>query len=200
MSELFPARADIDLDAITANLGVVREAVDDQKLLGVVKADAYGHGRAQCARALLGAGADYLGVAQVAEAVNLREEVGPGPAILAWIYAPGAALGEALSAGIELSVGAFWALDEVAAAARSTGITAKIHLKVDTGMARGGFNLSDVAEASRRIRELVAEGVCELQGLWSHLARADEVLTGLRRFRGKLPAAERLSREDAHER
>lgn len=64
-----------------------------------------------------GAGADYLGVAQVAEAVNLREEVGPGPAILAWIYAPGAALGEALSAGIELSVGAFWALDEVAAAA-----------------------------------------------------------------------------------
>ena len=179
MSELFPARADIDLDAITANLGVVREAVDGQKLLGVVKADAYGHGRAQCARALLGAGADYLGVAQVAEAVNLRKEVGAGPAILAWIYAPGAALGEALSARIELSVGAFWALDEVAAAARSTGITAKIHLKVDTGMARGGFNLSDVAEASRRIRELVAEGVCELQGLWSHLARADEVECGL---------------------
>lgn len=46
-------------------------------------------------------------------------------------------------------------------------------------MARGGFNLSDVAEASRRIRELVAEGVCELQGLWSHLARADEVECGL---------------------
>ena len=54
MSDLFPARADIDLDAIASNLGVVRDAVEGQKLLGVVKADAYGHGRAECARAPLG--------------------------------------------------------------------------------------------------------------------------------------------------
>lgn len=179
MSDLFPARADIDLDAIASNLGVVRDAVEGQKLLGVVKADAYGHGRAQCARALLGAGANYLGVAQVAEALNLREEVGAGPRILAWIYAPGADLEAALAADIELSVGAFWALDQLAVAARSTGITARIHLKADTGMARGGFNLQDLPEAARRIRGLVAEGVFELQGLWSHLARADDVDCGL---------------------
>ncbi|MGO1590645.1 MAG: alanine racemase [Ancrocorticia sp.] len=179
MNELFPARADIDLDAIAANLGVVREAVDGQKLMGVVKADAYGHGRAECAGALVSAGVDYLGVAQVAEAVALRDDVGPEPAILSWIYAPGADLREALAAGIELSVGAFWAIEQVADAARAVGATAKVHLKVDTGMARGGFNLWDLAEAAKDVRALVAEGVVVLQGLWSHLARADDVECGL---------------------
>jgi len=177
MIPYYPAVADIDLDAAAHNLRQVRSAIDGQKILAVVKADAYGHGRAQCARAFLAAGADFLGVAQLGEALALREEIGPEPRILAWIYAPGAPLAEALRGGIDVSVGSFWAIDELVAAARETGITARVHLKVDTAMTRGGFNLDDVEEAARRIR--TAGELFEPVGLWSHLARADEPTCGL---------------------
>ncbi|MFT3944924.1 MAG: alanine racemase [Ancrocorticia sp.] len=176
--EAFPAVADIDLDAIGENLRLVR-SVAEKAILGVVKADAYGHGRAECARAMLNAGAEYLGVAQLAEALDLRQEVGPEPRILTWIYAPGAPLGDALRANLEISVGALWAIDELAAAARKTGITAKMHLKVDTGMARGGIDLWNLPEAAGKVRAGVAEGLFDVVGLWSHLARADEPECGL---------------------
>ena len=172
-----PAEARIDLSAIRSNLSSVREAAGEAAVLAVVKADAYGHGRAEVARALAPA-ADYLGAAQLGEALALREEVGPRPRILTWIFAPGAPLAQALRADVELSAGAFWAIDEIARAARETGTTAKVHLKVDTGMARGGFNLADVAEASRRLRALQADGLFSVVGLWSHLARADEPESG----------------------
>lgn len=177
MISYYPAEARIDLSAIRSNLSSVREAAGEAAVLAVVKADAYGHGRAEVARALAPA-ADYLGAAQLGEALALREEVGPGPRILTWIFAPGAPLAQALRADVELSAGAFWAIDEIARAARETGTTAKVHLKVDTGMARGGFNLADVAEASRRLRALQADGLFSVVGLWSHLARADEPESG----------------------
>ena len=173
----YPAEARIDLSAIRSNLSSVREAAGEAAVLAVVKADAYGHGRAEVARALA-PGADYLGAAQLGEALALRGEVGPGPRILTWIFAPGAPLARALRADVELSAGAFWAIDEIAQAARETGTTAKVHLKVDTGMARGGFNVADVAEASRRLRALQADGLVSVVGLWSHLARADEPESG----------------------
>ena len=58
-----------------------------KKVMCVIKADAYGHGRQQCAQAMMAAGADYLGVAQLAEAPDLRQEVGPEPQILTWLFA-----------------------------------------------------------------------------------------------------------------
>ena len=177
ISYYYPAEARIDLSAIRSNLSSVREAAGEAAVLAVVKADAYGHGRAEVARALA-PGADYLGAAQLGEALALRGEVGPGPRILTWIFAPGAPLAQALRADVELSAGAFWAIDEIAQAARETGTTAKVHLKVDTGMARGGFNVADVAEASRRLRALQADGLAAAVGLWSHLARADEPESG----------------------
>ena len=177
MITYYPAEARIDLSAIRSNLASVRERAGDTSILAVVKADAYGHGRAQVARAVSNE-ADYLGVAQLGEALALRSEVGPEPRILSWIFAPGAPIAEALRANVELSVGAFWAIDEIADAAEQTGITATVHLKVDTGMARGGFNVSDVVEASRKLRALQAEGRLAVVGLWSHLARADEPESG----------------------
>ena len=175
MTYYYPARADIDLAALRHNLGVFREAVNGQKIMAIVKADAYGHGRAECARAAVAQGAEFLGVAQLGEALALREEVGPGPRILAWIYATGAPLEEALHADLDISVGAFWALEEVALAAAHTGIPARVHLKVDTGMSRGGFALADLADAATRSARYAAEGRFDVVGLWSHLARADEI-------------------------
>lgn len=175
----FPAVADIDLDAVGENMRLVRREVAGAGIMGVVKADAYGHGRARCARAMLAAGTDYLGVAQLAEALELRRELGPGPRILTWIFAPGAPLDAALHADLELSLGAPWAIAEVAAAVRKTGITARVHLKVDTGMARGGIDLWNLAEAAEQVRSCTAEGLFDVVGLWSHLARADEPECGV---------------------
>ncbi len=174
MIEYCPARADIDLDALGDNIRTVRSGIDGQKIMAVVKADAYGHGRAEVARAAVRAGVDFLGVAQLGEALALREEVGSQPRILTWIYAPQAPLDRALRAGLDISIGAPWALKAIEEAAHATGICAQIHLKVDTGMSRGGFDLDALEEAARRTRILEEAGLVKVVGLWSHLARADE--------------------------
>ncbi|MCI1676177.1 MAG: alanine racemase [Ancrocorticia sp.] len=174
MSYYYPARADIDLAAFAHNLNVVRQSLDGQKIMAIVKADAYGHGRVECARTAIAHGADYLGVAQLGEAIELRKELGAGPRILAWIYAPGAPLAEAIRDGVDISVGAWWALDEVEKAAAQVGAPARVHLKVDTGMARGGFPLAEIPDAAQRLQKLERGGDVVVVGLWSHLARADE--------------------------
>lgn len=174
----YPAVADIDLDAFAANLARVREASNASHLMAIVKADAYGHGRVKCAQVAIREGADYLGVAQLGEALTLREELrqenGANPRIMAWIYAHNADLTPALEADIDLSIGSFAALDAIEKAARTTGKIARIHLKVDTAMVRGGFDLTELPEAAARTRTLEDAGLIQTVGLWSHLARADE--------------------------
>src|SRR4051794_5705079 len=103
--------------------------------MAVVKADAYGHGVVPVAMACLEAGAARLGTAFVREALTLREAGVTAP-IMSWIVTPGEPLDEAARQGIELSASAPWALDEIAAAARRTGRTVRLHLKADTGMSR----------------------------------------------------------------
>jgi alanine racemase len=132
------ARAEIvvDLDAIAANTAVLRERVG-RPLMAVVKADGYGHGLVPSARAVLAGGADFLGVAVLDEALALRTAGITAP-VLAWLHGPGTDYAAALAAGVEVSVNAGWALDDVLAAVRATGRPARVHLKADTGLSRGG--------------------------------------------------------------
>ena len=177
-----PARAVVDLSAIRHNLGVLAAAAPGAQVMAVVKADAYGHGLLPVARAALAGGATWLGAAQLAEALELRAGLDAAatlsaavrPRILTWLFAPGAPLGRALEADLDLSASAPWAVEEIAAAARATGRTARVHLKVDTGMGRGGARpeaFGDLLDAASRAR---AEGAVEIVGIWSHLACADE--------------------------
>ncbi|MGY1591579.1 alanine racemase [Geodermatophilus sp. SYSU D00708] len=167
------ARAEIlvDLDAIAANTAVLRERVG-RPLMAVVKADGYGHGMLPAARAALAGGADALGVAVLEEALALRAAGITAP-VLAWLHAPGTDYAAALTADVELSVSAEWALAEVVAAARATGRTARVHLFADTGLSREGATEADwpglVAAAARA----QAGGEVEVVGLWSHMAYAD---------------------------
>ena len=170
----YPAVADIDLNAFAANLSRMRAASSAPHLMAIVKADAYGHGRLRCAQVAMREGADYLGVAQLGEALTLRQEIGGGPRILAWIYTHNEDLAPALEADIDLSIGSFAVLDAIEKAVCTTGKTARIHLKVDTAMARGGFDLAELPEATQRTRALEQAGLVQTVGLWSHLARADE--------------------------
>jgi alanine racemase len=170
----YPARAVVDLGAIRHNVGVLASHAGDAAVMAIVKADGYGHGLLPVAHAALQGGATWLGTAQVSEALALRAAGITAP-MLTWLYAPGAPLARAITAGIDVSVPAPWALDEVARAVRSTGRRARVHLEVDTGLGRSGVfpaQLPDLLAAAMRAQ---AAGVLDIVGVWSHLARADEV-------------------------
>lgn len=172
MSE-FPARAVVDLGAVRANARALGDLAPSAQVMAVVKADAYGHGLLPVARAAVEGGATWLGVAQLSEALALRTG-GLTARVLTWLYAPGAPLAAAVTADVDLSVAAPWALREVADAARATGRTARVHLKVDTGLGRNGLTPEDLPGVLDAALRLEAEGVLAVVGIWSHLAFADE--------------------------
>ena len=148
--------------------------------MAIIKADAYGHGLLPLAHAALGAGADWLGVAQLAEAFELREGLDSAgiardsAPILAWISTSGSDFESAICADIDLSVSWTWVLDEICAAARRCGRPARIHVKVDTGMSRAGSTLADLPELAQAVRTAEDAGLVQVIGAWSHLSRADD--------------------------
>ncbi|HEX2074094.1 MAG TPA: alanine racemase [Geodermatophilus sp.] len=167
------ARAEVvvDLDVIAANTAALRERVG-RPLMAVVKADGYGHGLVPAARAALAGGADALGVAVLEEALALRAAGLTAP-LLAWLNGPGEDFAAALAADVEVSVNATWGLAEVLAAARETGRTARLHLKIDTGLSRGGATVEEWPDLVAAAARAQADGEVEVVGLWSHLAYAD---------------------------
>jgi len=169
------ARATVDLDVISRNVGVLRERAGSAAVMAVVKADGYGHGLLPCARAAVAGGATWLGVAHLSEAMALRNN-GIQVPVLSWLHVPGSDFLAAIAADIDLSVSALWALAEVADAARGLGRTARIHLKVDTGLGRNGAFGDDWQSLLAAARTLEAEGVVRIVGVWSHFVYADEPL------------------------
>ncbi len=168
------AVARVDLDAVRANTVCLSEAASGRPLMAVVKADGYGHGLVPCARAALAGGAAWLGVANLDEAVALREAGIEAP-ILGWIAVPGDPIwAEAVGRGVDVSASAIWAVDEAVAAARATGRSARLHLKVDTGLGRAGAPAADWPDLVRHAVAAQASGEVEVVGVWSHLAYADE--------------------------
>lgn len=167
------AEAVIDLDAISANVSRLHAHVQSRDVLAVVKADGYGHGIIESARAARAGGASWLGVALIDEALQLREAGDTGP-ILSWLAVPGERYAEGIAAGVELAAYSVSQLDEIASAARQVGRRAGIHLKFDSGLGRGGATPDEwgrVVEAAAAAQEA---GAIEVTGVFSHLACADE--------------------------
>lgn len=167
-----PARITIDLDAITANTRALKGFAGQAQVMAVVKGDAYGHGLVPSARAALAGGATWLGVAQLDEAFALRA-AGIDAPVLSWLHAPGVDFDRAVRESIDLGVPAIWELDAVAQAARRVGRTARVHLKVDTGLARNGAYGADWTALVEAAKPLVAEGVVSVTGVFTHFAFAD---------------------------
>lgn len=166
------SEAVVDLGAITRNVETLR-AGTRAEVMACVKADGYGHGIVPSARAALAGGASWLGVAFIEEAVTLRA-AGVDAPLLAWLFTPGEPLTEAVSLHVDLSVSAPWALTEVVAAAREAGRRARVHLKVDTGLSRGGAAPADWADLLDAAVKARAADEIEVVGVWSHLACADQ--------------------------
>ena len=176
----YPSSAAVDLAAIRHNLGVLRAAAPGALQLATVKANAYGHGLLPVARAALDGGADWLGVAQLAEAFTLRrglDEAAVARAdapILAWISTSSSDFAAAIEADIDLSVSWTWVLADVCAAAREAGRPARVHVKIDTGMSRAGSTLADLPALASALRMAADDGLVDVVGAWSHMSRADD--------------------------
>jgi alanine racemase len=193
------ARAEIDLAALRANVRALRERAPGAALMAVVKADAYGHGAVPCARAAVEAGATWLGTATPQEALALRAaEAGlpDGIRVMCWLWTPGGPWREAVEAHLDVSVSAMWAMEEVVGAARAAGVPARVQLKADTGLGRGGCQPgADWEELVAAALRAEGEGLLRVTGLWSHFACADEpghpsIAAQLTRFREMTAYAE----------
>ncbi len=167
------AEASVDLDAIRDNVTRLRTAAPSAQLMAVVKADGYGHGLIPSAQAALEGGADWLGVCVLEEGLALRAAGITAP-VLSWLSVPGEPLHEGVSAAIDLGVSTRWALEETIAAAQQAARTARVHLKVDTGLCRGGCTVSDWPDLLAAVAKAEASGEVAVTGVWSHLAYADD--------------------------
>ena len=169
------AFAEVDLDALRANVSLLREKAGSARLLAVVKADAYGHGLIPCAKAALEGGAQWLGVALLEEALALRAS-GIKARTLAWMTPLGSDFDSAIREDIDLSIPSREHLKAVIASGRKVGVRPRVHLEIDTGMSRGGV-MAASDEFGLLVSELldaVKRDLVEVVGAWSHFARADE--------------------------
>ncbi len=165
-------RRTVDLAAIRRNVERIR-AASGVKLMAVVKADAFGHGAVEVAKTVLSAGAEWLGVATVEEALELRGAGITAP-ILCWLIDPQCAFDDAVRAGVALSCANRETLRAVVGAAEETGVTAEVHLELDTGMARGGSAPAEWRQLCADAAEAERSGTVRVTGLWSHLANATD--------------------------
>lgn len=166
-----PTWAEVDLDALAANFRAVRARVrPGVGVMGVVKADAYGHGAAECARRLEAEGADWFAVAMPEEGFVLRR-AGIARPVLSfggfWEGQAAACVGQ----GIVPVVYRLDAAEALDAAARAAGVVADAHVKIDTGMGRLGVRYDEAAEFAERLRALRS---LRVDGLMTHFAAADE--------------------------
>jgi alanine racemase len=160
---------EVDLGAIKANVRWVREQAGVQ-VMAVVKANAYGHGALPVAQAALYAGATWCGVARIEEALALRL-AGLDCPILLLGYTPPDRIGEAIAQRISLTVWDAEQIQQASTAAKEAGLSACLHLKVDTGMSRLGVRPEGALALAQ---ELTAAPGIVFEGLFTHFARADE--------------------------
>ena len=161
---------EIDLNAIRGNVLTVKgRLARGTRLLAVVKADAYGHGAVKAAKTALNSGADYLGVASIDEAIELREAYLNAP-ILILCEPPAEAIPLLLGYKVMPSVYTAEFAIKYAEAADAFGLRAPFHLKVNTGMNRIGVHHGQVVEFMRQVG---FHRALELVGTYTHFATAD---------------------------
>ncbi|MET3961179.1 alanine racemase [Marmoricola sp. OAE513] len=167
----------VDLSVIQRNVENLCDAVaastDGPAVMVVVKADGYGHGLFGSARAARAGGATWLGVADRDEALDLRGDGDTGR-ILAWLAMPGEDFAPLIEADVDVAAYSIEQLGEIVEGAKAAGRQARVHLKVDTGLSRGGAPLQAWPALITAARTAEVDGHVKVAGIWSHLACADQ--------------------------
>ncbi|ANH38398.1 Alanine racemase [Nocardioides dokdonensis FR1436] len=164
----------VDLAAIRHNVRLLAgEIGPDVALMVVVKADGYGHGMAQVAAAAREAGAPWLGVATFDEALALRA-AGDTGRLLAWLTVPGEDWAPVVAADVDVTAYSLADLDQLVDAVARAGRPARLQLKIDTGLRRGGSLPADWPALVAAARAGEEAGHWRVTGIWSHPASADD--------------------------
>lgn len=163
----------IDVAAIRHNVARLKALAAPAQFMAVVKADAYGHGAVPVAQAALQAGADVLGVAHVAEAMELRQ-AGIAAPIVAWLHTHSTDFVAAIEHGVELGVSG-WELETIIRLAQEHERVALVHLKVDTGLGRNGYTMQTWPAAVSAAARAQAQGWINVVGIMAHLGAADDL-------------------------
>jgi len=168
-----PTWLEIDFEAIAHNTRLLKERVGQSvQVLVSLKADAYGHGALRVARTALQNGASWLGVATVSEAQPLRTAGISAPILIFGYIAPWQAR-DAVQLDLRATVYALDAAESLARAARDLGREIRVHVKVDTGMARLGLRSEDSGGIVAFVERLRALPGLIVEGLFTHFATAD---------------------------
>jgi alanine racemase len=169
----YPGRIIVDLAAIKYNAFRAQQ-VSGSKLMGIVKANGYGHGLVEAGLAYISAGALYLGTAQPYEAVKLRKSgIDPDLVhILTWMITLDTDLKELAELKIDYSVGNYEILDKTVELSQALGRPIDVHVKVDHGFGRDGFRPEDLENATQKLAEAVSKKYIRIRGLWTHFAMA----------------------------
>lgn len=161
----------IDLDAVAANTRRLAAAATGE-LMAVVKADGFGHGAVDVARTAVGHGASWLGVTGLAEAWPLRDAGLTAP-LLSWLNPVDADWTTALRRDVDVAVPSRAHLEAVVHAARLSGLTARVHLHLDCGLARDGAEPASWTGLCRAARRAERAGHVRVVGVMGHLPCAD---------------------------
>ncbi|HEU5454263.1 MAG TPA: alanine racemase [Nocardioides sp.] len=173
MSSADRAEIVVDLAAIRHNVRLLSDLAAPAAMMTVVKADGYGHGLVPAARAAREAGASWLGVATIEEALELRE-AGDQGRVLCWLGVPGENYAGAIAADVDVSAYTVAELAEIRAGVARAGRPARLQLKVDTGLSRGGAATEDWGGVVAQARAGEEAGDWAVTGIWSHFACSDE--------------------------
>jgi alanine racemase len=166
-----PVWAEIDLDALCSNVREIRRITNPRaRVMAIVKANAYGHGVEQVSRVALRSGADWLGVALLQEALELRRQ-GISAPILILGHTPDEDAPEVVANDISQTVFTREAILALDAAAGKLGLKARVHVKIETGMGRIGFPAT--RETAALISQLAGLPNVEIEGIYTHFAAAD---------------------------
>jgi len=165
-----PTWVEIDLEAIAHNVRTIVARVAPARIMAILKADGYGHGAQRIAHTAVNNGATWLGVACLAEAIELRQ-TGIRVPILNLGYTPPWQAHECVRHDVVATCFSLDVVQALSRAATDLGRTAKVHIKVDTGMGRLGLLPDDVRPLYERIADLPA---LEIDGVFTHFSSADE--------------------------
>ena len=183
---------EFDMAAWRANVAHLAALAVPARTMIAVKANAYGHGMLQFARAALGAGADSLGVLDIPAALAVRAPdsgISPDVMVFAWLHGQDTDFASAIDADIDLGVSSMIELQRIVAAV--TTKPASIHLKVDTGLHRNGASPEDWPALVSAAHDAEDEGKVRIAALWSHLADAspEDDAAALAEFRAAIAVA-----------
>ena len=161
---------EVDLSAIRENIKTLKSLSPNSELMAVVKADAYGHGLIQTAKASREAGAQWLGTALFEEAIQLRDSHDKGK-ILAWLGDEAIDFEESIAKDVDLGISTYSQLEKITQAANTQNKKAQVHIKVDTGLNRNGISLDNFLDFYQSV---TSNPAINLVGIMSHFAFPDD--------------------------